>query len=99
MVSWTSVLFPEPETPVTQVNVPDHDHGVPCCGEVFQDAGEGGGVASVQADSRLVQDIERAGQLRAELGRQADPLGFPARKRPGLAREGKVAETDTQEEA
>ena len=23
MVSWTSVLFPEPETPVTQVNVPN----------------------------------------------------------------------------
>ena len=43
-------------------------------------------VALVQADRRLVQNVEHAGQTRTDLRGEADALRFTARKRTGGAR-------------
>ena len=55
-------------------------------------------VALVQADARLVEDVEDALQARADLRREADALCLAAGKRPRRARERQVVEPDIQEE-
>ncbi|GMA39470.1 hypothetical protein GCM10025883_15150 [Mobilicoccus caccae] len=54
-----------------------------CVAEVAQ-PGEGADealvVALVQADGRLVEDVEHPDQARADLRGQADALGLPARE-------------------
>ena len=55
-------------------------------------------VARVQADGRLVEDVEDAGQAAADLAGEADALRFAAgqgRRRPA---EGQVIEADVDEE-
>ena len=56
-------------------------------------------VALVQADRRLVEDVEHAHQLRADLRGQADALPFAAGERRGVAVERQVADADGVEEA
>ena len=56
-------------------------------------------VALVQADRRLVEHVEHAGQVRADLGRQPDALPFAARQRRGAAAEREVADADVVQEA
>ena len=56
-------------------------------------------VALVQADRRLVEHVEHAGQVRADLRRQPDALPFAARERGGAAPERQVADADVVEEA
>ena len=56
-------------------------------------------VALVQADRRLVEHVEDAGQVGADLRRQADALPFPAGQRRGAAAERQVADADVVEEA
>ena len=51
-------------------------------------------VALVQADRRLVEHVEHAGQVRADLRRQPDALPFAARQRRGAAAERQVADAD-----
>ena len=56
-------------------------------------------VALMQADRRLVEHVEHAGQVRADLRRQADALPFAAgqgRRRP---RQRQIADADVVEEA
>ena len=55
-------------------------------------------VALVQADRRLVEDVEHAGQVRADLRRQPDALPFAARQRRGAAAERQVADADVVQE-
>src|SRR3989344_2047163 len=55
-------------------------------------------VALVQADSRLVKHIERAGQSAAELRGQSNTLRFPAGKRRGRAVERQVIKSYIQHE-
>src|SRR4030095_548564 len=52
----------------------------------------------VLPDGGLVQHIERADQLRAELVGQVDPLRLAARERPRLPGEREIAEAHAQEE-
>ena len=56
-------------------------------------------VALVQADRRLVEDVEHAGQVRADLRRQPDALPFAARQRRGAACQRQVADADVVQEA
>ncbi len=51
-------------------------------------------IARVQPDGRLVQNIQHAAKLGADLRRQADALRFAARKRGGGTRQAQVIETD-----
>ena len=56
-------------------------------------------VALVQADRRLVEDVEHADQRRADLRRQPDPLRLAARERRRGALHREVADADVVQEA
>ena len=56
-------------------------------------------VALVETDRRLVQDVEHSHQLRADLGREADPLRLAPRERRRAAREVQVPDPHVGEEA
>ena len=56
-------------------------------------------VALMQADRRLVEHVEHAGQLRADLRGEPDALAFAAGERRGAAAEREVADADVDEEA
>ena len=55
-------------------------------------------VALVQADRRLVEHVQHAGEIRADLRREADALPFAARQRRGAAAEREVADADVVQE-
>jgi hypothetical protein len=57
----------------------DHEHGVAQVAQVFERGEQPAVVAMMQADRRLVQHVEHAAQLRANLRGQADALAFAAR--------------------
>ena len=56
-------------------------------------------VALVQADRRLVQDIEHAGEIGANLGGEADALPFTAGKGCRASVQREIADTDVVQEA
>ncbi len=76
----------------------DHHHRVAAGGELAAELGEPSGVPRVQADRRLVQHVEGAGELGPELVGEVDALRFAARQGPRLPREGEVAEADPEQE-
>ncbi len=55
-------------------------------------------VALVQADRRLVEDVEDADELRADLRREPEPLRLAAGERRRRAVERQVADADVVEE-
>ena len=55
-------------------------------------------VALMQADRRLVEHVEHAGQVRADLRREPDALPFAARQRRRAAAERQVADADVVQE-
>ena len=55
-------------------------------------------VALVQADARLVEHVEHAGEARADLRRESDALRLAARQRARRAGEVEVAQPDADEE-
>jgi hypothetical protein len=55
-------------------------------------------VALVQADRGLVEDVEHAGEARADLRGEADALALAARERAAGARQRQVFEADIVEE-
>ena len=55
-------------------------------------------VALVQADRRLVEDVEDADQAGTDLGGQPDALRLAARQRAGRPVEGEVVEADVEQE-
>ena len=77
----------------------DDDHGVAGVAQVLQRGQQPAVVALVQADRRLVQHVEHAGQPAADLARQPDALALAARERAGVARQRQVVEPDVDEEA
>ena len=56
-------------------------------------------VALVQADRRLVEDVQHADEAGPDLRGQTNALGLAAGKRPGGAIEAEVVETDVEQEA
>ncbi len=77
----------------------DDEDGVAEVAEVLHDADELGGIAGVEADRRLVEDVESADEAGAERGGELDALGFAAREGGREAVEGEVVEADLVEEA
>ena len=75
-----------------------HNEGVSQVTQVLQGAQQLVVIPLVQADGRLVQDIQHAHQGRSDLGSQADPLALAAGKgacRPG---QGQIAQAHIHEE-
>jgi len=70
----------------------DDRQGVALGDETPQDAEQAVCVAGVEADRRLVEDVEGVGEARAEGRRQVDPLGLAARQGTGLAVERQIGE-------
>src|SRR5258708_1833338 len=58
----------------------DDEHGVAQVAKLFEGAEEAAVVARVQADGRLVENVEDTAQPRADLRGEADALGFAAGK-------------------
>ena len=76
----------------------DEDERVAQVAEALQGAEEPGVVAGVEADRRLVEDVEDAGQAAADLAGEPDALALAAGEggRPRARRE--VVEADVDEE-
>ena len=72
----------------------DYEDGVAEVAEGFEDIDQALGVARVQADGRLVENVQRADEMRAERSGQLDALRFAAGERGGEAIEGEVVEAD-----
>ena len=77
----------------------DDDDAVALVAQPAQRGQQAPVVALVQADRRLVEHVEDAGQVGADLRRQADALPFPAGQRRGAAPQRQVADADVVEEA
>src|SRR5262245_31237142 len=76
----------------------DDEDGVSLIAQLTEDRDEPQVVARVQSDRRLVEDVQRADERRAERRRQVDPLRFPAGQRRGEAVERQVVEPDVAQE-
>ncbi len=72
----------------------DHQNRVSQVAQTFQDADQTMRVARVQADRRLIQNIERAYQMRAERCCQLDALRLAAREGRGESIERQIIQTD-----
>ena len=75
-----------------------HQHRVAQVAELLERGEQAAVVPRVQADGGLVQHIEHAAQLRADLRGQADALRFPAGKRGRGTVQAQVAEPHGQQE-
>ncbi len=76
-----------------------HDDGVAHVAQPFEAAQQPVVVARVQADARLIEDVEDADQAAADLARQADALGLAAGKGRGGAVEREIMQADVEQEA
>ena len=76
----------------------DHDHGVAEVAQPLQGFEEPRIVALVQADRRLVEHVEYAGQPRADLRGEPDALALAARQRARGARQREIFEPDIDQE-
>ena len=76
----------------------DHEHRVAEVAQPLERADQPVVVALVEADRRLVEDVEHADELRADLGREAEPLRLAARERLRRPVELQVADADVVEE-
>ncbi len=76
----------------------DDDDGVAEIAEVAERVEQAGVVALVEADRRLVQHVEHAGEARADLRGEADALALAAGQRAGGAGERQVVQPDIDQE-
>ena len=76
----------------------DDEHGVADLGELPAQLGETLGVARVEPDRGLVQDVERPHELGPELVGEVDALGFPPGEGARLPAQGEIAQADTLQE-
>ena len=72
----------------------DDEHGVAEVAQAFECARRALVVALVQADARLVEDIEHADEAGADLGGQPDALRFAAAQRAALPIEREILQPD-----
>src|SRR5690606_36231539 len=76
----------------------DDDERVPEVAQARERLDEATVVALVQADARLVEDVEDAHEAGADLRREPDALRLAAGQRRGRALEREVVETDVEQE-
>ena len=77
----------------------DDDHRVAEVAQLLERREQPRVVALVQADRRLVEDVEHADEPRSDLRRQPNALRLAARERLGGAAEREIVEPDVDEEA
>src|SRR5439155_23365417 len=75
----------------------DHDDCVAEVAELEERVDELAVVALMQADRRLVEDVENAHELRANLGGETNALPFPAGESRRVAIERQIADADRAE--
>ena len=75
----------------------DDDHGVSQIAEPRERLQERAVVALVQPDRRLVEDVEHAGQVRADLRREPDALPLATRQRRGASAQREITNADVVE--
>ena len=68
----------------------DHDHGVAQIAQALERGDEPLVIALVQADRRLIEDVQHAHEARADLGGQTDALGLAAGKGGHGPAQGKI---------
>ena len=76
----------------------DHEHGVAEVAEPFQRPDQPAVVTLMEPDRGLVEDVEHAHELRADLRREPQPLRLAARERPRCTVEVEVPDPDVVEE-
>ncbi len=76
----------------------DDDQGVTKVAQPDQRLDEATVVPLVQADRRLVQDVEDPDQPRTDLGGEPDPLRLPPGQRAGGTVQGQVVQPDVEQE-
>ena len=72
----------------------DDEHGVAEIAERFEDVDEPLRIARMQADGRLVENVECADEMRTERSRELNALRFAAGQRRGQSLEREVVEAD-----
>src|SRR6266852_2519523 len=72
----------------------DDEHGVAEIAKLLEGAEQASVVAGVQADGRLVENVQDAAEARADLRGEADAMGFAAGERGGGTAEAEIAEAD-----
>ncbi len=77
----------------------DHQHRVAQIAHAFQCADQAGIIPRMQADGGLIKHVQDAHQARADLGGQADSLGFAAGKGAGRAIKREVIKANIDQEA
>jgi len=76
----------------------DDDHGIAEIAQALERLEQARVVALMQADRRLVQHVEHAGQARADLRGKPDALALAAGQRAGRARQREIIKPDIDEE-
>src|SRR5262249_29507452 len=76
----------------------DDEHGVADVAQALESGDEAAVVALVEPDGRLVEDVEDANELRADLRREPEPLRLAARKRLRRTIELQIPHADVLEE-
>ena len=76
----------------------DDDHRVPQIAEPPQGREQPRVITLMKSDARFIENVKDARQSRTDLGGQPDSLRFPAGERPALAIEGKIIESNFDEE-
>ncbi len=70
----------------------DDDQRIAVAGKRFQRFEKSRVIARMEADGRLVEDVEHPPQIRAKLGSKADALRLAAAQRVGGAVKGKIVQ-------
>src|SRR5260370_10500299 len=76
----------------------DDQNGIAEVAKMLERTEKAGIVAGVEADARLVKNVENTTQARTDLRGQADALGFAAGKRGGGAVQAEIAKADGEQE-
>ena len=76
----------------------DDDNCVTQVSQTVDDTDEALGITLVQADTRFVQDVERAYEATAELRRESHSLALPTGEGTGETVKGQITQADLIEE-
>ena len=76
----------------------DHDDGIAEITQAFKRGDKALVIALVQADTGFIEDVKNPHETGTDLGGQANPLGFAARKRASVTAHGEVIEADIDQE-
>ena len=77
----------------------DHQQAIAEIAHLFQRADQPGVVTLMQTNRRLIEHVQHAGQLAADLRRQPDTLRFATAERPRRTGHCQVIQTDIGQEA